>query len=168
MNCPYYHKLIFLQKYPRWSPLKISTTRISTNKNFRKNIAVFVDLTWRFNLFLLSPSETFSKKRLLWWCNLKIWTAPIIIMSWSFLNNMTDFMKSLQKLALPLLSRAETFAKIRQILWSHLKICTALYHELKLSQKWGNFHNVTWKFDLPLLSWAEFFAKTKAILMMSL
>ena len=42
LNCPYYHELNFLQKYPRWSHLKLCTARISTNWNFRKNKEVLL------------------------------------------------------------------------------------------------------------------------------
>ena len=77
LNCPYYHELELSQKYGR-----------------------FYEVTWIFQLLLLSRGKNFSQK-------------------------LSSFIDVTLKFELPLLSRAAIISKIWQILWSHLNIRTA-------------------------------------------
>ena len=70
------------------------------------------------------------------WCNLKIWTAPIVTSS--------------------------NVSKHNVVLLKWLENLNCLYYQkLKLSQKQSNFVEVIWKFELLLWSQTEIFAKTR-------
>ena len=90
--------------------------------------------------------------KLFCWCDLKIWTAPIIT-SWNSLKRYGRFYEVTWKFALPLLSQGKIFSKIKQFCWCDLKICTApITTSWFFSKIWGSFDDVTWKFKLSLLS----------------
>ena len=98
-------------------------------------------MIWKLELPLLSRGEIFLKIKQFWWSDWKIWTAPII-KSWNFYKNKAILLKWLENLNCP------------------------YYHELKCSQKYPRFNEVTWIFELPLLSRGKDFFKNKAILLM--
>ena len=81
-------------------------------------------------------SRKFWKSKTFLWYHLKIWIGPNITMR-SAHENKTIFIHSLENSRCP---------------------CN---HDLKFSQKYPRFNEVTWKFELPLLSRADIFAKMR-------
>ena len=142
-------------------------------------------MIWKLELPLISRGEIFLKIKQFCWSDLKIWTTPIITSS-NVRKNTPDLMKLLEYLNCPYYYKGKRFSKIKQICWCDLKIWTVpiitssnvrknkaillkwlknlncpYYHELKFSQKYGRFYEVTWKFALPQLSRGKTFPKIK-------
>ena len=66
------------------------------------------------------------------------------------------------KFELALLSRAEVFEKSKAVLTKSLENSDYPgYHEVSISQKYGRFYEVNWKFALPLLWLGKIFPKIK-------
>ena len=127
MNCLYYYELNFLKNMVvLMVSHQIWYSPIITRETFAK-IKHFVDVSWKFELHLLSRAEIFAKTREFCWSDSKIWTAPIIT-GWNFLKN-------------------------KGVLISPENLNCSYYHELKFLQKYLIFNEVIWIFELPQLSW---------------
>ena len=113
LNYPYYHEIKCSQKYPD-----------------------LMKLLECLNCPYYCEGKSFSKIKQFCWCDLKIWTVPIITSS--------------------------NVRKNKAILLKWLKnLNCRYYHELKFSEKYGRFYEVTWKFALPQLSRGKTFPKIK-------
>ena len=149
LNYPYYHALKFSQKLVisaelNWRTAPAIQAEIFAQKDSSDNV------TWIFELALLSRPEIFAKMRQFRWCHSKVWPAPIIT-SWNFSQNTAVLFILLEilnwtadmiwKFALFLLSRANAFAKSKAAL-----------------------AEVTWKFERSLFSRGKHFSKIWQIL----
>ena len=85
-------------------------------------IGSFDDFTWKFEPALLLRGNLFPKIKQFCWCDLKFWTAPTIFPKKAVL-----------------------------LIWFGNLNCS-YYHQLKFSQKYPRFNEVTRIFELPLLS----------------
>ena len=140
LHCSYYREVKFSQKIMQfcWCDLKIWPTPIIRSWNFCKNKAVlmmsleklnwpyykemkfsqkyprFNEVTWKFELPLLTGGKSSTKIWQFCWCDLKIWPAPIITRE-NICKNKAILMTSLKNLNCP------------------------CYHELKFLQKYTRF-----------------------------
>ena len=147
LNCPYYHELKFSPRKDEFSQKYGSFDDITWNLNcpyyreldFLQNI---LDLMKSFeNLYCcyyLPRVKIFAKVSQFCWSDLKVPAAPIIT-SWNICKNMAVVMMSLEDLN------------------------CSYYHELKFSQKYGRFYEVTWKLTLPLSSGVKIFGKIRLL-----
>ena len=87
---------------------------------FFEKVRLFYDITWKFELALISRWEVSTKTRQFLYIHLKIQRAPVIMIQ-SFRKNILDLMKSLENLNYP------------------------YYHELTFSQKWDSFAELIWR-----------------------
>ena len=126
LHCSYYREVKFSQKIMQfcWCDLKIWPTPIIRSWNFCKNKAVlmksleklnwpyykemklsekyprFNEVTWKFELPLLTGGKSSPKISQFCWCDLKIWPAPIITRG-NICENKAVLMTSLENLNCP-------------------------------------------------------------------
>ena len=113
LNWRYYKEVKFSQKYPR-----------------------FNEVTWKFELLLLSGGKIFAKGNAVLLMSLENLTCSYITRR-NFCKNKAVLMMPLENLNYP------------------------YYHEMKLLQKYPGFNKVIWTFQLPALSWGIIFSNMK-------
>ena len=137
MNLPYYHEATCLRnkgpfytftlKYdlPQYCELKVlGQFRGICSISFAKFFPRFNEITWKFDLLLLSGPNVFAKRKAFLLMQLENPTFPTIT-SKKVKKHKVVFLKRFE---LHQLSRAEIFSKVSQFWWYHLTI------DLTLSQ----------------------------------
>ena len=125
---------------------------------FFEKVRLFYDITWKFELALISRWEVSTKTRQFLYIHLKIQGAPVI-MIWNFRKNILDLTKSLENLIYPIITSWH-FRENETVLLNWFDELLLLSRADIFAQK-DSFDGVTWNFEVALLSRADI-CKTKA------
>ena len=127
LTCPYYPEGKFSHSQKKKTVLLMRLENLSScycEVKLWQKWDSFVEVTWKFELPLLSRAEIFAKTRQFCWTDSKIWTASIMT-GFKFLKNKRVFMISPENLN------------------------CSYYYELKFLQKYPIFNEAIWTFELP-------------------